>query len=173
MPTLPDWIANNGIAIAALIVAGLSLLVSWLNYRRLSAAERVTAWIDLKQHGTSEYSLATLNVKNPSGISIKLTKLAIDVPDFRLAGVDEASIEDGYGNIVLPSKIRLESPVTGLFLSEPMVIASSETKTFKFLIFQPAHNSKRSTGVRVMYSTMEPKPKWRILPIRVTMRPSY
>jgi len=173
MPAFPEWTTSSVIALAALIVASFSLFVSWLNYHRLSLSDRVTAWIDLKRHGTSEYYLATLSMKNPSNIAIKLTKLAIDIPDFRVANIDATSIQDEYGNIVLPSKITLESPVTGLFLPEPIVISTGETKTFKFLIFQPAHNRQRSTGIRVMYWTMEPKQKWRILPLRVTTRPNY
>ena len=172
MPLLPDW-TSTALSFAALIVSGLSFYVSWRNYRRLANAERVTAWIELKRHGT-EWSLATLSVKNPSSVGIKVSKIVIDIPDFRVAGIDEASIEDGYGNITLPSKITLESPVTGLQLPDPgTMVASGETKAIRFLIFQPSHNRKRSTNVRVMYWTMEPKPKWRILPVTVTMRSAY
>jgi hypothetical protein len=55
----------------------------------------------------------------------------------------------------------------------PLAIGAGETGKSNFLIYQPAHSRRRSTKVNVMYWTLEPKQKWRILPVRIETRPAF
>lgn len=137
--------------------------------RRTIDAQRVTAWIELAATGSSEWLLAAVSVKNPSHLDIKVQKLGISLPDFRLGDLDEASVDDGLGNRVLPKEINVKNHYAAMSFVLP--VGAGETNKGKFLIYQPARSRKRQAQVQVMYWTMEPKPKWRILPITVRTRP--
>lgn len=166
-----NWISNS-IALLALGVSACSLYVSWTQARRAKNAEKITGWIDLEGTASRELFVATLNIKNPSSYDIKLEKLAIDLPDYRLADFDKACIDDGGGGRVLPSEIS--SPELCLVMPSPKkLIASGEDDHIKFLIFQPSHSARKSTEIAVMYWTMEPKPKLRQLRLKVKTRPDF
>ena len=95
---MSDWIGNiiSGIALG---VSGLSLFISIRTAQRAINAAKVTAWIDpLQRTGSSEWLLATLNVKNPSHTDIKVEKVGIDLPDFRV-GDSPAAPTIGSGAI--------------------------------------------------------------------------
>lgn len=166
-----DWIAGMSnlvsviISALALVVSLSSFFISWRMARRTIDAQKVTAWIDL---GSDEWFVANLSVKNQSHVDIKVQKLGIDLPDFRLGNLDEASVDDGLGNRVLPKAIAVKSHYAAMPL--PLDVGAGETSKAQFLIYQPARSRKRKARVSVMYWTMEPKQKWRILPIIVKTR---
>jgi hypothetical protein len=49
-------------------------------------------------------------------------------------------------------------------------VAAGETLQGDFLLHQPAHSRRKSAKVSVMYWTLEPKRRWRILPVIVKTR---
>lgn len=165
---MPSWISVV-IAALALLVSCASLFVSWRMSRRTIDAERVTAWIELNATGSAEWLLATISVKNPSHLDIKVEKLGVNLPDFRLGDLDEASVDDGLGSLVLPKEIALKNHYTAMPFK--LAVGAGETSKGEFLIYQPARSLMRQARVSVMYWTMEPKPKWRILPVTVRTRP--
>jgi len=175
---MSDWIGNIisalalGVSGLSLYVSGWSLHVSRHTAQRAIDAEKVTAWIELQATGSSEWLLATLSVKNPSRNDIKIQKISIGIPDFRLADLEDASVDDGKGNRVLPKNIEVKNHSIGMPLSKHgnVAVPSGETIQAKFLIYQPAHSQKRKTKVNVMYWTMEPVQQWRILPVTVQTR---
>jgi hypothetical protein len=168
LTTMPSWVPV-GISALALIVSTSRFLVSWRMSRRTIDAQRVTAWIELISTGSSERFLATVTVKNPSHLDIKVAKLGIDLPDFRLGDLDEASVDDGMGNRVLPKGIKVKSHYAAMPLE--LAVHAGETDKRQFLIYQPTRSQKKQAQVRVMYWTMEPKRTWRILPVTVRTRP--
>jgi hypothetical protein len=170
MTGMPSWISAF-ISALALAVSSCSLLISWRVARRTIDAEKITAWIELGASGNPQWLVATLSVKNPSPIDIKVQKVSIDLPDFRLGDIVEASVDDGMGNRILPKDFTVKDNCIGMPL--PMDVGAGETSKSKFLIFQPAHSQRRSTKVNVMYWTMEPKQKWRILPVHVETRSGF
>lgn len=165
---MPSWITAL-IAFLALVVSLSSFFVSWRMSRRTINAESVTAWIELHSTENTEWYLATLTVKNPSHCDIRVQKLGIDLPDFRLGDLDEASVDDGLGNRILPKVFAVKNHYAAM--SFALVVGAGETSKGKILIYQPARSRKRHARVSVMYWTMEPKPKWRILPVTVRTRP--
>ena len=167
---VPGWIGPL-IAALALAVSGCSLFISWRMAHHTIAAERVTAWIELGLTGNPEWLVATLSVKNPSPNDIKVQKISIGLPDFRLGDIVEASIDNGKGNRILPKEFTVKNHSIGMPL--PLAIGAGETGKSNFLIYQPAHSRRRSTKVNVMYWTLEPKQKWRILPVRIETRPAF
>lgn len=139
--------------------------------RRTIDAERVTAWIELSGISSSEWLLATVTVKNPSHVDIKVEKLSISLPDFRLGDLSEVTVDDGAGNRVLPKDISVKSHYTAM--SFDLAVGSGKTNKGQVLIYQPARSRKKFAKLNVMYWTMEPNKKWRILPIAVKTRPDF
>lgn len=164
---MPSWITPL-ISALALAVSLSSFFVSWRMSRRTINAERVTAWIELAATGSSEWLLATVSVKNPSHLDIKVEKLSIGLPDFRLGDLGQASVDDGMGGRILPKEITVKDHHTAMPFE--LAVGAGETSMGRFLIYQPARSRKRYAKVAVMYWTMEPKPRWRILPITVRTR---
>jgi hypothetical protein len=161
-----DWIRDvfSGLA---LCVSALSLYISW----RTAQKSNVSAWVDIVPAQEREWHLATLTVKNPSHLDIAVKKVGISLPDFRLADMNDVLVDDGYGNRVLPATIKF-NPQSLLLSFDSLTVAAGGTTTKQFLIFQPAHSAKKMAIVTVAYSTKEPKPKWRSLPVRVVTRSS-
>lgn len=166
--SMPAWVSAL-ISALALLVSSCSLFVSWRMSRRTIEAERVNAWIELAATSSSEWLLASVSVKNPSHLDIKVQKLSIDLPDFRLGDLSEAIVDDRMEKRILPKEIQ------NRYTAMPfeMAVGAGETSNGKCLIYQPASSHRRATKVSVMYWTMEPRPKWRILRINVRTRPDY
>lgn len=165
-----EWLTANAVAVLALIVSASSFAVSWRTAVRARAREAITAYIELSATGEKEYLRAKLHVKNPSPADLRIEKLSIDLPDFRLVDIDSVAVDDGAGNRVLPERIRPTEPA--IAMSVVRHVASGETVRVEFLIYQPAHSQRRSTKVNVMYWRLGPTPKWIILPIRIVTRTS-
>jgi len=175
---MSDWIGNIisalalGVSGLSLYVSGRSLHISRRTAQRAIDAEEVTAWIELQATGSSEWRLANLGVKNPSRNDIKIQKISIDIPDFRLTYLEDACVDDGKGNQVLPKNIEVNTHSIGMPLSKlgNVAVPSGETTQAKFLIYQPAHSQRRQTKVNVMYWTMEPVRQWRTVRVTVQTR---
>jgi hypothetical protein len=155
------------ISALALVVSLASLLITWRMSRRTINAQKVTAWIELESR-TGEWFLANLSVKNQSHLDIKIQKVAIGLPDFRLADLNEALVQSGSGELHLPTQITIKN----FYSAMPLLldVGAGETGKAKFLVHQPAHSRRRATRVSVMYWTMEPSQKWRILQVSVKTR---
>jgi hypothetical protein len=168
-----DWTTfpiRDGLTGLALIVSSLSLYISWSTARRAKAEKAVNAWITLTRPGT-EWWLATLNVKNGSHLGIEIEKLAVDLPDYRLGDLAQAkqiTAPDGT-----PPGIDMAGVDHCLAMPFKFTVAAGETLQREFLLHQPAHSSRKSTKVSVMYWTLEPKRRWRILPVIVQTEANY
>jgi hypothetical protein len=165
-----DWTTfpiRDGLTALALLVASLSLYISWSTARSAKAEKAVNAWIGV-ENLHPEWWLATLNAENNSHLGIEIEKLSVDLPDYRLGDFSDAKW------IVTPAgKITgLDTTTLEHHLAMPLkfVVASGETLQRKFLLYQPAHSQRKSTKVSVMYWTLEPKRQWRILPVIVKTR---
>jgi hypothetical protein len=177
---LMNWVALSGVvgnilAGLALVISLRSLYVSRRTERRAIDAEAVTAWIELFSTGSADWFLAKLNVKNPSRNDIKVKKITIDIPDFRLADYDHALVDDGLGNRILPKQIVVKDHCIGMPLSSrgDLLVQSGETGNGQFLIHHPAYSQRRSTKVNVHYQTMEPVPQWRSITVFLKIRPDF
>ena len=165
-----DWTAfpvRDGLTALALVVASLSLYISWSTARRAKAEKAVNAWITLTRPGP-DWWLATLNVKNGSHLGIEIEKLGVDPPDYRLGDLSQAkqiTAPDGT-----PTGIDMAGVDHCLAMSFKFTVAAGETLQRKFLLHQPAHSRRKSTKVSVMYWTLEPKRQWCILPVMVRTR---
>jgi hypothetical protein len=164
---MSNWIGNV-ISALALGASGYSLFIAKRTAQRAIDAEKITAWIELNATGDPRWFCATVTVKNPSPVGIKVQKISIDPPDFRLGDIDAASVDDGMGNRILPKDFTVKEHCLAMPLR--MSIGASETDNATFLIYQPAHSQRRSTKLKLMYWTMEPEQKWRILPVTVNRR---
>jgi hypothetical protein len=165
-----DWTAfpvRDGLTALALVVASLSLYTSWSTARRAKAEKAVNAWITLTRAGT-EWWLATLNVKNGSHLGIEIEKLGVDLPDYRLGDLSQAkqiTAPDGT-----PTEIDMAGVDHCLAMPFKFTVAAGETLQRNFLLHQPAHSQRKSAEVNAMYWTLEPKRRWRILPVMVQTR---
>jgi len=164
-----DWTTfpvRDGLTALALVVASLSLYVSWSTARRAKAEKAVNAWITLTRPGT-EWWLATLNVKNGSHLGIEIESLSVGLPDYRLGLLSQAK------QIVTDFKITgIDMAGVDHHLAMPfkLTVNAGETLQGQFLLHQPAHSRSTSTKVNVMYWTLEPKRRWRSLSVKVHTR---
>ncbi|MET3842244.1 hypothetical protein [Bradyrhizobium sp. OAE829] len=159
-----DWTTfpvRDGLTALALIVAGLSLYISWSTARQTRAEKSVNAWITLARLNT-EWWIATLNVKNASPLGIQIEKLGVDPPDYRLAHLSEGNAEG--------TSLDLSIMVQGFALAFDLNVPPGETLERKFLLYQPAHSRRISTNVTVMYWTLEAKQRWVLLRVKVQTR---
>jgi len=160
-----DWTTfpvRDGLTALALVVASLSLYISWSTARQAKAEKAVNAWITLTRPST-EWWLATLNVKNGSHLGIEIEKLGVDLPDYRLGSIWQTkpiTAPDGS-----PSGLDLAAVDHCLAMPFKCTVAAGETMQQNFLLHQPAHSQRKSAKVSVMYWTLEPKRRWRILPV--------
>lgn len=164
-------VVSNGIALLALIVSGVSLYVSWLNYSRAAEAERVTGWIEIKRTYTPGWFLGLIRLTNPSRSPISVEKLTIDLPDFRLGDFSSAYEDDGAGNRTL----RADLDSLPQFLAMPIKrrVEPGESVDLQFLVFQPIHSRRTGSKVTVGYIVMAPTPRSRTLPFSITTRASF
>lgn len=165
-----DWTTfavRDGLAALALVVASLSLLISWRTSQRVKAENAVNVWIDF-QLAQPEWWVATLNVENNSHLGIEVEKLSVDLPDYRLGDVSKAKL------IVAPDGTPTGLVTTAIdhHLAMPFKfnVTAGDTQQRKFLLHQPAHSRRKSAKVRVMYWTLEPKRRRRILQVIVKTR---
>jgi hypothetical protein len=167
---MPDWI---GIAISgvALCVSAYSLFIARRTAQRAIDAEKVSAWIEIAKSSDKEWFVCTVHVKNPSRHDIKLEKLSVDLPDFRIADVWAAYETSSSGEVVLKQKVEIEPK--DLILPLSLTIKTGETKEKTFCLYQPAHSQQKSTKVNVMYWTLEPVQQWRSLPVTVEIRTGF
>jgi len=168
-----DWTTfpvRDGLTGLALVVASLSLYVSWTTARRARAEKSVNAWITLARSGT-EWWLATLNVRNGSHLSIEIEQLTVDLPDYRLGDLAQAKqIQSPSGE---PTGIDLSANDHYLSMPLKFTVAAGETVQRSFLLHQPAHSRRRGTKISVAYYTLEPSRRRRMLPIRVKTRADH
>jgi hypothetical protein len=153
---------NTAIAALALAVSCFSLFISWSVARRAKNAERVTGWNEIGSTPNRESFVATLTVKNPARHDIKLQKLTIDLPDYRLADLEAAKSDDGLGNRLLPADIKPK-----VFCCDVISAKTRRSDRIQFLIFQPTHSTRKSTRVSAWFWTLEPKPKWKCLSVLI------
>jgi hypothetical protein len=158
------------VSILALAVSLASAVFSGLAYRRAGAAKRVVAWLELSRTTRSEWLLATMHVKNPSLLQIKLVKLIIEVtPDFKMGDYYASLIDDGLGNRILPKDFEVKDH----YISMPcgnVVVPINETASFRFLIYQASFSRKSKVRVGVMFETMEAKPRFKIIQTSAQIR---
>jgi hypothetical protein len=162
-----DWTAfpiRDGLTGLALIVSSLSLHISRGTARRAKAEKSVNVWIDI-QPAQSGWWVATLNVENNSHLGIEIEKLGVDLPDYRLGDVSKAKL------IVAPDGTPTGLVTTAIdhHLAMPFRfnVTAGDKQQRKFLLHQPAHCRRKSAKVSVMYWMLEPKRRWRILPVMV------
>jgi hypothetical protein len=164
LPTA-DWLAPV-VSILALAVSLTSAVISGLAYRRAGAAERVVAWLELSRTTRREWMLATMRVKNPSRIQIKLVKLIIEVtPDFKMADYEASLADDGAGNRILPKEFEVKDHYVAMACSSQgkIVVPINDTASVRFLIYQASFSRKSKVHVGVMFETMEAKPRFKII----------
>jgi hypothetical protein len=168
-----DWTTfpvRDGLTGLALVIASLSLSISWSTARRAKAEKAVNAWVTLSRAG-AEWWLGTLNVKNGSHLSIEIGKLAVKLPDYRLADLSQAK------QIIAPDGTMTGIDLAGvdhcLAMPFKFTVAAGGTLQRNFLLHQPARSRRKSTKVSVMYSTLEPRSRWRILPVMVKTRSDH
>ena len=164
--TVPsDWIASV-VSILALVVSLTSAVISGLAYRRAGVAERVVAWLELSRTTRPEWMLATMRVKNPSRLQIKLAKLMIEVtPDFKMGDYEALLINDGFGNRILPKDFEVKDHYIAMPCSSKgkIVVPINDTVSVRFLIYQASFSRKSKVHVGLMYETMEAKPKFKTI----------
>src|SRR5438128_1531403 len=81
-----DWTTfpvRDGLTALALLIASLSLYISWSTARQAKAEKAVNAWIDTTRID-GEWWEAKLNVENNSHLGIEIEKLTVGLPDYRL-----------------------------------------------------------------------------------------
>jgi len=161
--TVPlDWMAPI-VSILALAVSLASAVFSGLAYRRAGKAERVVAWLELRGTTRPEWMLATMHVKNPSRLEIKLMKFMIEVtPDFKMGDYEASLIDDGLGNRILPKDFVVKDHYVAMPCSSKgkIVVPINETASVPFLIYQASFSRKSKVHVGVMFETMDAKPKF-------------
>lgn len=168
----PDWIASI-VSILALAVSLASAVFSGLAYRRAGAAERVVAWLELSRTTRNEWLLATMHVKNPSLLQIRLVKLMIEVtPDFKMGDYEASLIDDGAGNRVLPKDFEVKDHYIAMPCSSrgKIVVPIDDTASVRFLIYQASFSRKSKVRVGVMFETMEPKPRFKVIQTSAQIR---
>ena len=150
-----DWTTypiRDGLTGLALIIASLSLYISWGIARRTKAEKAVNAWITVARAGT-EWWLATLNVRNGSHLSIDVEKLGVGPSQYHLGDLSQAKqivAADGT-----PTGIDMASVDHCLAMPIKFNVPAGETAERKFLIYQPAHSQRKNGIVSVMYWTLE------------------
>lgn len=165
-----DWTTfpvRDGLTALALVVASLSLLISWRTSQRAKAEKAVNVWIDV-QRAQPEWWVATLNVENNSHLGIEVEKLTADLPDYRLGDLSKAKLivaADGT-----PTGLATTDIDHHLAMPFKFNVTAGDTQQRKFLLHQPAHSRRKNAKVSVMYWTLEPKRRWRILPVAVKTR---
>jgi hypothetical protein len=113
-----------------------------------------------------------LNVRNGSHLGIEIEKLSVDLPDFRLGDLSQAkqiSAPDG----TVTGMIDMGGVAHHLAMPFKCTVAAGETLQRNFLLYQPAHSRRKSTKVSVRYWTLEPKRRWRGLPVMVKTRSDH
>lgn len=161
---------RDGLTALALVIASLSLLISWSTARRTKAEKAVNAWITLARSG-AEWWLATLNVKNGSHLGIEIEKLGVDLPDYRLVDLSQAKQITALDGT--PTAIDMAGVDYCLAMPFKFTVAAGETLQRNFVLHQPAHSRRKSAKISVMYWTLEPKRRWRILPVIVKTRSDH
>jgi hypothetical protein len=170
-----DWVSEDSIRNAllalAIIMSGLSLVISYRTAKRVRAEKAVIAWITLAR-SDMEWWLATLSIKNNSHLDIEVESLhpehlEIRVGDFtktkpaEAPDLDSGKLED---HVKMPFKLAV------LKMPFKLAVAAGETKEGKFLLYQPAHSRLKKTNVNVWYKTLEAKQQRFCLRIEVQTR---
>jgi hypothetical protein len=170
-----DWVSKDqvrdSISALALLVSAISLIISYRTSQRTKAEKAVNAWIELTR-STSEWWVATLNVRNNSHIDIAIEKLGVEPPDFLIGDLSKAQVRtapDGSG------KTEVKLAADAQYLSGPfeLSVPAGETKDGKFMLYQAPYSQRKGTKVKVMYWTLEPKRRWCILPVAVRTRGDF
>jgi hypothetical protein len=162
---VPDWLAS-AISISALLVSSGSLIVSWLAYRRVRAADRIVAWLELARSPRSDWLIATMHVRNPSRVKIQLVKLICEArPDFRLADHEAALVTQPDGTRILPKDFVVKDHYLAMPCSSDssITVPIDGTISFPFLIYHASFSRRPKVHIGLMYQTMEAKPKFKII----------
>jgi hypothetical protein len=170
-----DWVSEdlirNTLSALAVVVSGLSLVISYRTAKRLRAEKAVVAWITLAR-SDMEWWLATLSIKNNSQLNIEVESLhpehlEIRVGDFTRAKPVQASALDSGD---LDHHLKMPFKLAVLKMPFKLAVAAGETKDGKFLLYQPAHSRLKKTNVNVWYKTLEARQRRFCLRIEVQTR---
>jgi hypothetical protein len=162
---------RDSISALALLVSGISLLISYRMSQRTKAEKALNAWIELTR-STSEWWLGTLYVRNNSHIDIAIEKLGVEPPDFLIGDLTKAQIRDAPDG---SGKTEVNLAADAQYLAGPfkLSVPAGETKDGKFMLYQAVYSRRKGTKVRVMYWTLEPRKRWCILPVAVKTRGDF
>jgi hypothetical protein len=166
---------TTAIPFLALAVSAGSLAVAVLAYRRAGASERVIAWVELTTTSQADWYLATIHVKNPSRLQINLTKLLVELPDFRIADYESVLNDDGAGNRFLPDKFEPKELCIGMPCSTRgnIAIKPDDAASIPFLLYQPSFSRRKHVKIGIMWQTMESNPKFKTLWTKTRTRSDF
>jgi hypothetical protein len=166
---------TTAIPFLALAVSAGSLAVAVLAYRRAGASERVIAWLELVKTTQAEWYVATMHVKNPSRLQINLTKLMVEIPDFRIADYESVLKDDGHGNRILPDRFEPSELCIGMPCSArgSIAIKPDEAASIPSLFYQPSFSRRKHVKIGIAWQTMESKPKFKALWTKTRTRSDF
>ncbi len=171
MASTTQWVSAWA-ALGSLFVAAAALAVAVIALRRTIVSERPFASLSLHRVN-GEYFRAFLKINNASRRDLRLEKLTIDIPDFRLSDISEALVDDGSGQRVLAKETDVKQYIAMGYPGGHTILEAGRATTAEFLVFQAAHSQRKAAEVAVMFHTMEPRPKWRAAKAIARTRPDF
>jgi hypothetical protein len=166
------WIAI-AVSILALTVSLAGAVISGLAYRRVVAAEQVAAWLEVSGTTRPEWMLATMHVKNPSRLQIKLVKLMIEVtPDFKMGDYEASLATNSLGERFLPKDFEVKEHCIAMPCSSQgkIVVPVGGTASVRFLIYQASFSRKSKVQIGLMFETMEATPRFKTIQTTARVR---
>jgi hypothetical protein len=162
-----DWTTlpiRDGITALSLMVACLSLFISYRTAQRQNAEKSVNAWITMIPQN-AEWWLATLHVTNGSHVGVDINQLFVPLPDYRLCDPAQAKYLVNPGE-----KTTIDLSGCDHHLSMPFRfgVDPEGTEQKAFLLYQPTHSRCKKTKITVYYNTREARPRRKgvIIPVR-------
>jgi hypothetical protein len=168
-----DWVGEdsirNALSALAIIMSGLSLVISYRTAKRVRAEKAVIAWITLAR-SDMEWWLATLSIKNNSHLDIEVESLHPEHLEIRVGDFTKTKPAQATDSGKLEHQLKMPFKLAVLKMPFKLAVAAGETKEGKFLLYQPAHSRVKKTNVNVWYKTLEAKQRRFCLRIEVQMR---
>jgi hypothetical protein len=168
-----DWVSEdsirNALSALAIIMSGLSLVISYRTAKRVRAEKAVLAWITLAR-SDMEWWLATLSIKNNSHLDIEVESLHPEHLEIRVGDFTKTKPAQATDSGKLEHQLKMPFKLAVLKMPFKLAVAAGETKEGKFLLYQPAHSRVKKTNVNVWYKTLEAKQRRFCLRIEVQMR---
>jgi hypothetical protein len=168
-----DWVSEdsirNALSALAIIMSGLSLVISYRTAKRVRAEKAVLAWITLAR-SDMEWWLATLSMKNNSHLDIEVESLHPEHLEIRVGDFTKTKPAQATDSGKLEHQLKMPFKLAVLKMPFKLAVAAGETKEGKFLLYQPAHSRVKKTNVNVWYKTLEAKQRRFCLRIEVQMR---